>query len=259
VFDSAGSFHGDIFLFVSEDGTISGWRGALGTAAEVLTSRPTAVYKGVTVAATGSGPMLLAANFSEGTVDTYDTNLELVAQYADANAPSGYAPFNVQSLGGTVFVTYAKQDADKEDDVPGQGHGLIDVLDPQTGTFHRFTTGSDAGGKLRQIDSPWGLAISPAGFGKHSDQLLVANFGNGTVSTFDDHGRFRGLLNGLHERPIVIEGIWGLAFGNGGRAGVPSTLYFSAGPGDESHGLFGAIEAVPERGHRDRDGDGHRS
>ena len=149
VFNNTTNFHGDIFIFVSEDGTISGWRNALGTAAEVLASRPTAVYKGVTLVAAPGGPVLLTANFSEGTVDAYDGDLNLIGQLSDSHAPAGYAPFNVQSIEGMIFVTFAKQDADKKDDIHGPGHGLIDVLNLQTQTFHRLVTGSDAGGRLR--------------------------------------------------------------------------------------------------------------
>jgi uncharacterized protein (TIGR03118 family) len=253
LFNGTGEFNTNRFIFASEDGTISGWRGALGTAAEVLATRSGAVYKGIAMIATANGPVLLAANFAEGTLDAYDTNLSLMAQYADPTAPAGYAPFNVQSLNGMVFVTFAKQDAANEDDVPGPGHGLIDVFNPQTGTFHRFATGKDAGGKLKEIDSPWGLALSPADFGGHGDQLLVGNFGSGTIMSFDADGKFRGLLEGHHKKPIVIEGLWGLAFGNGGLAGRPGTLYFTAGPEGESHGLFGAIDLVREQEH----GGGH--
>ena len=131
-FNNTTHFHADPFIFVSEDGTISGWRNALGTSAEVLASRPTAVYKGVTLVAAPGGPVLLAANFSEGTVDAYDGDLNLVGQLSDSHAPAGYAPFNVQSIEGMIFVTFAKQDADKKDDVHGPGHALIDVLDLRT-------------------------------------------------------------------------------------------------------------------------------
>ena len=252
VFNNVGGFNGDVFLFVSEDGTIAGWRPPLGTEAETLAARPTAVYKGIALAATDIGPMLLAANFSEGTIDAYGTNMALIGQFSDPLAPAGYAPFNVQSVGGVIYVTFAKQDDDKEDDVAGPGNGLIDVFDARTGRFDRFVTGSDAGGKLRAINSPWGLAIAPDSFGKHAGELLVANFGSGTIMAFDRKGRFRGLLQGENHRPIAIEGLWGISIGNGARAGVPDTLYFTAGPAEESHGLFGSIE--PVRAH-DRDDD----
>src|SRR2546426_3321776 len=132
VFNNTTNFHADPFIFVSEDGIISGWRNALGTSAEILASRPTAVYKGVTLVAAPGGPVLLAANISEGTVDAYDGDLDLIAQLSDSHAPAGYAPFNVQSIEGLIFVTFAKQAAGTHDDVAGPGHGLIDVLDLQT-------------------------------------------------------------------------------------------------------------------------------
>lgn len=261
LFNGTGAFHGDIFIFASEDGSISGWRNTLGTHAEVLTVRTGAVYKGITMIPSPNGPVLLAANFHEGTVDAYGTNLQLMAQYKDSSAPDGYAPFNVQALAGMVFVTFAKQDADKHDDVAGRGHGLIDVLDPQTSTFHRFATGKDAGGKLKEIDSPWGLTLSPTNFGGHSDQLLVGNFGSGTIMAFEADSTFKGLLKGRHERPIVIPGLWALNFGNGARAGVTNTLYFTAGPNGEGDGLFGSLEAVapvkPGKGHDDDQDSGH--
>ncbi len=243
LFNSTTNFHGDVFIFASEDGTISGWRPALGSNAEVLTARSNAVYKGITLAPGSNGPILLAANFREGTVDVYDTNVSRVAQLVDFNAPDGYAPFNVQTIDNTlVFITYAKQDADKKDDVAGPGNGFIDAYDPRTGTLARFATGTGAGGNLHAINSPWGIALAPEGFGRHSGQLLVGNFGSGTIMAFDAQGRFQGLLRAGQGGPVVIDGLWALTFGNGTRAGTPDTLFFTAGPDDESHGLFGALE-----------------
>jgi len=252
VFNNTTNFHGDVFLFVSEDGTISGWRNALGTTAEILATPPNASYKGVTLAHVGGVTFLLAANFAEGTVDVFDGNAALVGQLMDPHAPAGYAPFNVQDVHGIIFVTFALQDADKEDDVPGPGHGLIDVLRLETQTFHRFITGSDAGGNLKHIDSPWGVALAPSTFGKHADDLLVGNFGSGTIMAFDECGRFQGFLEHEPGKAVVIEGLWALNFGNGGRAGVPDTLYFTAGPGGESHGLFGSLEPVSKHDEHDR-------
>jgi uncharacterized protein (TIGR03118 family) len=255
VFNNTTNFHGDIFIFVSEDGTISGWRNALGTTAEVLATRTTAVYKGVTLTHASGAPVLLAANFSEGTVDVYDGELNLIGQLSDSRAPAGYAPFNVQSIEGLIFVTFAKQDADKEDDVAGPGHGLIDVLDLKRQRFHRFVTGSDAGGRLRAIDSPWGVALAPGRFGEHSDVLLVGNFGSGTIMAFNERGGFEGFLESQPGEPVVIEGLWALTRGNGGSAGVPGTIYFTAGPGGEGHGLFGSLEPVRSHARHDNDDD----
>lgn len=250
-FNGTPAFHTNLFIFVSEDGTISGWRGALGVNAEILATRSNAVYKGVTWGTNSSGLVLLAANFAEGTVDVYDTNTTLVTQFSDPHAPSGYAPFNVQNIDGLIFVTFAKQDAEKHDDVPGRGHGLIDVLNPQTGEFHRFATGSDAGGKLKEIDSPWGLALAPDSFGKHGGDLLVGNFGSGTIMTFNPEGKFQGLLKGHRHGALVIDGLWALTFGNQGSAGDPDSLFFTAGPDGESHGLFGTIEPFTNNGNDD--------
>jgi uncharacterized protein (TIGR03118 family) len=245
VANNSSEFNSDIFLFVSEDGTLSGWRPDLGTAAEVLATRTNAIYKGVTLATIGTNTVLLAANFREGTLDVYDGNSQLLGQFSNAHAPAGYAPFNVQNLNGVLFVTFAKQDAAKKDDVSGPGRGLIDTFDISTGKFHRFAAGKAAGGNVREMNSPWGLAVAPASFGSHASQLLVGNFGSGTIMTFDAHGKFKGLLQGTGECPVTIDGLWGLTFGvDGGVSGVSSDLYFSAGPNNESHGLFGAIQVL---------------
>jgi len=223
-------------------------------AAEILASRPTAVYKGVTLATVGTNTVLLAANFREGTVDAYDANSQLIGQFADSTTPAEYAPFNVQNLNGVIFVTFAKQDAAKMNNVSGRGLGLIDTFDISAGKFDRFAAGKAAGGNVREMNSPWGLAVAPASFGSHGNQLFVGNFGSGTIMTFDAHGKFKGLLQGTGDCPITIDGLWGLTFGaDGGVSGVSTDLYFSAGPNDEQHGLFGVIQAVSG----DDDSDGH--
>ncbi len=247
LFNNTGAFHNDIFIFAGEDGFISGWRGALGGTAELLTYRPTGVYKGITLDTNTGEPLLVLANFREATVDVYDTNLVLT-QFTDPHTPAGYAPFNVQQIGGgLIVVTFAKQDAAKHDDVAGKGHGLIDIFDLATGKFHRFATGSDAGGHLREINSPWGIAVAPKGFGEREDKLLVGNFGDGTIMAFEHDGDFEGLLEDTHHHAIAIDGLWGLAFGNGGKAGVTNELYFTAGPNGEADGLFGSLEPAPKK------------
>ena len=249
IFNDTGAFHNDAFIFAGEDGYITGWRGALGTTAEILVNRTnTAVYKGITLYTNLGEPMLVAANFREGTVDVYDTNLDL-AQFKDREAPAHYAPFNVQNLNSLIIVTFARQDAAKHDDVAGKGHGLIDIFDLKTGKFYRFATGSDAGGFNRDINSPWGVAVAPRGFGLHGDRLLIGNFGDGTIMAFDDFG-FEDLLEDTHHHAIAIDGLWGLALGNGGSAGVPDALYFTAGPNGESNGLFGSLTPASEKNHK---------
>ncbi len=243
VFNGSANWNTNLFLFVGEDGVISGWRPALGNNAEVLTNRTTAVYKGVTIFSNSMGELLLVANFREATVDVYDGNTQLIGQFKDHNAPVGFAPFNIANLGGYIFVTYAKQDGAKHDDVPGKGNGLVDIFNPLTGKFRRFATGSAAGGNLSAFNSPWGLAISPSSFGVHANQLLVGNFASGTIMSFDTYGGFQGFLEGENDERIVIDGLWALIFGGGnGKTGSPDTLFFTAGPYHESHGLFGALQ-----------------
>jgi len=258
VFNNTTDFNADVFIFVSTDGTISGWRPALGNAAEVLANRNGAIYTGITLVTNNANRFLLAANFSEGTTDMYDSSLDLIGQFADTHAPRGYAPYNVQNVAGTVFVTFAKQNETKNGLLPGRGRGLIDTLNPANGKFRRFATGKAAGGPVREMNAPWGIALAPDSFGSHADQLLVGNFGSGTIMTFDAHGRFRGLLKGTEECPVTIDGLWGLAFGAAGTAGVATDLYFTAGPNGETHGLFGVIQKSEEADDQDHDDDDDR-
>jgi uncharacterized protein (TIGR03118 family) len=255
LFNSSTNFNGDSFLFVTKDGIVAGWRSALGTTAEVLAARPTAAYTGVTMwTARNGATLLLLANFAERTIDVYDSGMQLVGQLTNPNAPAGYAPFNIQVISEALYVTFAREDADPNGDVKGRGQGFIDVLDIQSQTFHRLVSGTDVGGDLPFIDAPWGLALAPNTFGPHAGELLVGNFGSGTIMTFDDRGHFDGFLEGVSGKPIVNNGLWTLTFGNGNRAGIPETLYFTAGPDNESHGIFGSIEALSEalNGHDNR-------
>jgi uncharacterized protein (TIGR03118 family) len=240
------AFNGDLFIFASLDGTISGWRPALGNAAEVLSSRDGALYTGIALVTNNAEPVLLAANFSEGTVDRYDSSLQMTGQFTDMEAPEGYAPYNVQSIAGNVYVTFAQQNETRNGLVLGRGRGLIDTFSPADGTFQRFATGKAAGGKIREMNAPWGVALAPGSFGSHADQLLVGNFGSGTIMTFSAQGKFRGLLRGAEECPVTIDGLWGLTFGAAGTAGVPTDLYFTAGPNGETHGLFGVLQKISE-------------
>jgi len=249
------AFNGDAFIFAGADGTISGWRSALGNTAEILATRNTALYTGLALTTNRTGPVLLAANFSEGTLDEYDSSLRLVCRFADRHAPYGYAPFNVQNIGGSLFVTFARQDADKHGVAPGRGRGLIDVFNLANGTFHRFATGKAAGGNVREMDSPWGVTLAPGSFGSHANQLLVGNFGSGTIMSFRWDGKFRGLLKGTEECPVTIDGLWGLVFGASGASGVAADLYFTAGPYGETHGLFGVLQKENET---DDNGQDHR-
>lgn len=240
------------FLFASEDGTISGWNPAvLPTQAIVAVdnSAARAVYKGLAIASTSTGDFLYASNFRAGTVDVFDSAFHPVhipGGFSDSDLPEGYAPFGIRNIGGVIFVTYALQDAAKHDDVPGEGHGFVDAFDT-AGTLLRRVASKG------QLNSPWGLALAPADFGKFSNDLLVGNFGNGRIHAFDPtklngQGEFqhRGPLHSAAEgRPIEIDGLWALAFGNGAAAGPTNTLFFTAGPFGEQHGLFGSLVLAP--------------
>jgi uncharacterized protein (TIGR03118 family) len=244
IFNNTTNFNGNAFLFVSLDGVISGWRSALGTNAEVLATRQNAAYTGATIVTANQNSLLLAANFAERTIDVFDGDMQLIVQLTDPNAPAPYAPFNVHSIGGTIYVAYARQDADPNGNPEGRGSGFINILDLSTQNFHRFISGKEVGGQLRAIDAPWGLAVAPSTFGQHADELLVGNFGSGTIMAFDKYGSFTGLLKGVSGEPAINNGLWALTFGSGTRAGVPSTLYFTAGVNTETHGLFGSIEPL---------------
>ncbi|MGH9648386.1 MAG: TIGR03118 family protein, partial [Bryobacteraceae bacterium] len=156
--------------------------------------------------------------------------------------PAGFAPFNVMDLGGSIYVTYAVQDPDKHDDVAGAGNGIVDKYDLNGNLVGRLVTGG-------ALDSPWGLALAPVGLSGLGGDLLVGNFGDGSINAYDPNtGALVETLTDANGNPLAIDGLWGLAFGNGGNAGPTSTLYFTAGPGGESHGLFGELNAVPEPG-----------
>ena len=250
VFNGTSSFNGDLFLFASENGTIAGWRGALGTNAEQLYSgHRRRVYKG-SRAISAAKDNLFAANFHAGTIDVFDsTHSAPIGSFSDPAAPAGYAPFNIQNLGGKFYVTFAQQDAAGHDDVAGVGHGFIDVFDPVTHTFTRLATGSAAGGTVDALNSPWGVALAPTSFGQFGGDLLVGNFGDGLINAFDPTtGALLGHLSDGNGNALVNPGLWGLIFGNGGNGGTLGTLYFAAGGDDESSGVFGQISAVPEPG-----------
>jgi len=245
--NTSGAFNSNLFLFVSEDGTISGWRGALGTTtAEVLQTGDSAnVYKGTTLDTTGGHSYLLSANFRAGTIDVLkgDTNApNLMGKFLDPNLPGGYAPFNVQVLGNRIYVTYALQDSAKHDDDPGAGHGFVDAFDMQGNLIGRV-------GSMGTLNSPWGLAIAPTSFTGLAGDLLVGNFGDGTINVFNPDpstAGFLGQLTGADGNPITIDGLWGLMPGNDGNGGSSQDIYFSAGPNSEMDGLFGVLESAPE-------------
>jgi uncharacterized protein (TIGR03118 family) len=155
--------------------------------------------------------------------------------FVDPGLPAGFAPFGIQNLQGRIYVAYAKQDEDAEDEVAGKGLGFVSVFDTAGNFLARVASGEP-------LNAPWGLTIAPAGFGRFSGNLLVGNFGNGRINAYD-LATFepRGHLKTADHRPLAVDGLWGIAFGNGVGAGPTTTLFFAAGPDDETHGLFGSI------------------
>lgn len=227
------------FIFATEDGTIAGWNG-VGTTAITAVTTPDAGYLGLAIGSSGGANYLYAANFPAGQIDVFDANYaaaDLAGDFTDPGIPDGYAPFNVQNIGGEIYVAYAKQNADGDEEVAGEGFGYVSAFGTD-GSFHGRV--ASAG----ELNAPWGLAWAPADFGKFSGDLLVGNFGDGRIHAFHksaDGWEERGVLKGTDHRPIEIEGLWGIGFGNGANSGPRDTLFFAAGPDDETHGLFGSI------------------
>jgi len=234
-----------VFIFSTEDGTISAWAGGLNPADNAVLaadeSSSGSVYKGLAFAVNAKGPFLFATNFHNGTVDVFGPNgmdgmftkVTLDGHFTDPQIPAGYAPFNIANVDGDLFVTYAKQNAEKHDDVAGAGHGFVDVFDTDGHLIRRF----ESRGRL---NSPWGIARASFAFGPFSGKILIGNFGDGRINVFNNDGTFVDQLEDVHGKPLVIDGLWMLTLG-GGRNSSPDTLYFSAGPNDESNGLFGTI------------------
>lgn len=227
-----------VFIFASEDGTLSAWNAASGKAGVIVADRSAlgAVYKGLAIAATASGNFLYATNFHAGVVDQFDAGFHLVGSFTDTSMPAGFAPFGIQNIGGSLYITFAKQLApDNHDDQSGPGNGFVDVFTPAGVLIKRLVSHGP-------LNSPWGLALAPVGFGQFSSALLVSNFGDGHISAFNPTtGNFLGQIQDASGKPVLIDGLWGLTFGNGGKAGPATTLFFTAGPGAESHGLFGTL------------------
>jgi len=214
------------FIFCTEDGTISAWNGGTASTVMVDFSSVGTVYKGMAIG-TGSGaPLLYAANFSFGKIDVFDTNFKLTTvpgSFVDPNLPAGYAPFNIWPVNGKLYVTFAKQDATKKNDVAGVGNGVVDVFDYNGNLQQRLTSGGP-------LNSPWGVAVVGGNWGPFSPAVIVGNFGDGHINAFDlNTGALLGTLQTAAGTPIAIQGLWALELGNGGSGGDPFYLYFTAG------------------------------
>jgi uncharacterized protein (TIGR03118 family) len=252
-----------LFLFANEAGQILGWNSGLGTTAAVVATTPGAIYKGLTLASTPGGSFLYAADFHNAKIDVFNGSFAPVSTpgaFTDPSIPAGFGPFNVQLVDNRIFVTYARQDEDAEDEVAGVNQGFVDVYDP-SGTLLGQV------GTRAHLNAPWGVTRAPdSGFGRFSGDLLVGNFGDGRIVAYKPHGSCgfglgppwavtgavhpcftsEGVLRGADHVQISIDGLWGIGFGAGNTASGPAnTLFFAAGPDDEEHGLFGTVNAVP--------------
>jgi uncharacterized protein (TIGR03118 family) len=232
------------FLFATESGQILGWSPTVNGTTAITgadSSAGGAVYKGLAIAA----DRLYATDFHNGRVDVFDKSFAPVSlPFPDPKLPKGYAPFGIQALAGSIFVTYARQDAARKDDVAGAGAGYVDQFTTDGQLVARVASG---GRKNAPPNAPWGLAMAPASFGVFSGDLLIGNFGNGRISAYQDRGGgkwvYKGQLRHGDQTLIAIDGLWAIAFGNDAAAGPATSLYFAAGPGGEAHGRFGSITA----------------
>lgn len=246
VFNGTGSFklpngNNALFLFANHDGYISAWNPGAGAVVPIM-GDPGSAYTGIALSGTGISAKLYAANFGLGRIDVFDGNFARLSSInlMDPVLPAGYSPFNVENVGGSIVVTYALRDPTTGDDIAAPGHGIVDVYDPSGTLQRRLVTGG-------ALDSPWGVALAPSGFGPLGGSLLVGNFGDGTINAYDFFtGALKGALTDRSGSPITNDGLWALAFGNGGAGRDPNTLYFTAGLDNETHGLFGALSIVPE-------------
>jgi uncharacterized protein (TIGR03118 family) len=232
------------FIFATEEGTILGWSPTVdGTNAIVAVANTTgAIYKGLAIAPN----RLYATDFHNARVDVFDSSFQPVTSpgaFTDATLPDGYAPFGIQNVNGTIVVTYAKQDADAEDEVAHQGFGFVDAYDTSGNLIRRIA-------QHGQLNAPWGIAMAPpTGFGAFSGDLLIGNFGDGEISAYepqpDGTWELVGQLRTSDHKVLSIDGLWALEFGRGALAnnGSTNTLFFTAGPNDETAGLFGKITA----------------
>ena len=240
--DGAGHQGPAVFIFDSESGDITGWSPAVpppppSTVAQPAAHVDNAIFKGLAMTMWNGKPYLYAADFHRGRIRVFDSTfkpVDLDHAFVDPHLPDRYAPFNVAAIDGNLYVAYARQDADKVDELAGPGRGIVDVFDPAGHLVRRLISHG-------RLNAPWGMAIAPEGFGDLGGALLVGNFGDGHIHAYNAKtGRFLGTLRKGNGTPITIDGLWALMFGNGTTAS-PTSLLFSAGPDEESHGLFGSI------------------
>ena len=230
------------FIFASESGSISAWSPTVSPTTAVVVfdgSAAGSVYKGLAISRYANANYLYAADFHNGRVDVFDASFAKVAlpgAFSDPSLPAGYAPFGIQAIGERIYVAYAKREASGDDEQAGAGLGIINVYDTGGTLIKRLVSGG-------ALNAPWGMALAPAGFGTASNMLLIGNFGDGKIHAYDTAtGEASGPLLKTDGTPLVVDGLWGIAFGNGLNSQPVNTLFYAAGPDDETHGQYGRID-----------------
>jgi uncharacterized protein (TIGR03118 family) len=228
-----------VFLFATLDGLIAGWAPTVNMTMAVKAvdqSAAASSFTGLALANNGTASMLYATDFHNGKVNVFDVNFKpvtLAGTFTDPNIPATFAPYGIHNIGGALWVTFAPKNK-----VFANGMGFVDVFDANGNLVRRFARGG-------HLNAPWAVALAPANFGAFSNHILIGNFGSGTILAFDpETGEFDGAVRDANAAPIVIDGLWDLQFGNGLRSQPTNTLFFSAGPGKQLHGLYGRLTAV---------------
>ncbi|MGC2494932.1 TIGR03118 family protein [Candidatus Binatus sp.] len=245
-------FGGDMFIFSTEDGTISGWQEADGTSAtlhvdnsQVPNSTNGAVYKGLAIATVGGNQFIYATNFRSGDVDVFDSSYNpvtsLTGTFTDPNPIAGFAPFGITLFGtSNLWVSYAMQDAAKHDPVHQVGAGYIDMFTTEGVFVERFATGGN-------LNAPWGMVLTPSSFGPLGGDFWIGNFGDGNINAFNSSGTNVGQPTDSKGTPLNANGLWALVFGNGSNNAATTSLYFTAGPNMETEGIFGKFDVTTKK------------
>jgi uncharacterized protein (TIGR03118 family) len=223
------------FIFAGEDGTLNAWNGGTSTFKVADQSASEAVYKGLAMGSVGADTFLYATNFKNSKIDVFDKDYHLVTDkpFWDPTIPAGYGPFNIRNIGGWLYVTYAKlKGPDNEDDQSGPGNGFINIFDTKGVMIKRFASRG-------ALNSPWGIIEGSLGISAIGNAIIVGNFGDGRINAFSLEGEYLGHLNSNGGHAIEIDGLWALE--NNVPGADPNQIFFTAGPDDESHGLFGYL------------------
>ncbi|MFL6576542.1 MAG: TIGR03118 family protein [Povalibacter sp.] len=236
------------FIFATEQGILAGWAPNVNATNALIgaeKSTEDAHYTGLALSGNGTTHLLYACNFSHARIDVFDgtfTQVQVPGGFYDPHLPRNYAPFGIQAIGGDIYVTYAKQEEPGGDEeVQGPGLGFVNVFDPQGNLIRRIASHGP-------LNAPWGLTLAPASFGPFGGALLVGNLGDGTINAFGPiSGRFLGTLRDSYHRPVHVDGLWGLQFGNGVQGQKTNSLFWAAGPNDEEDGAYGVIDVVDDK------------